>query len=58
MEYGNLREHALQRMNDLGLKCRDVRTREIGIQEVHNKVNRSTKYRYHTTLIKVYIVLI
>eukprot|EP00735_Rhodelphis_limneticus_P009376 TRINITY_DN271_c0_g1::TRINITY_DN271_c0_g1_i1::g.1731::m.1731 TRINITY_DN271_c0_g1::TRINITY_DN271_c0_g1_i1::g.1731 ORF type:complete len:561 (-),score=95.73,sp/Q5HZM6/ELP3_XENLA/75.36/0.0,Radical_SAM/PF04055.16/9.9e-15,Radical_SAM/PF04055.16/2.1e+03,Radical_SAM/PF04055.16/4.1e+03,Acetyltransf_1/PF00583.19/1.3e+04,Acetyltransf_1/PF00583.19/7.3e-11,Acetyltransf_10/PF13673.1/9e+03,Acetyltransf_10/PF13673.1/0.19,Acetyltransf_7/PF13508.1/0.32 TRINITY_DN271_c0_g1_i1:14-1696(-) len=38
VEYGNLRELALARMKDLGLKCRDVRTREVGIQEIHNKV--------------------
>jgi elongator complex protein 3 len=25
-------------MRDLGLKCRDVRTREVGIQEIHHKV--------------------
>jgi len=28
----------LQRMKELGLPCRDVRTREVGIQEIHNKV--------------------
>ena len=25
-------------MKDLNLACRDVRTREVGIQEIHNKV--------------------
>lgn len=25
-------------MKDLGLKCRDIRTREVGINEIHNKV--------------------
>lgn len=25
-------------MADLGLKCRDIRTREVGINEIHNKV--------------------
>lgn len=29
---------ALARMKDLGTDCRDVRTREVGIQEIHNKV--------------------
>jgi elongator complex protein 3 len=29
---------ALARMKDLGTHCRDVRTREVGIQEIHNKV--------------------
>lgn len=38
VEHGNLRELALSRMKDLGTKCRDVRTREVGIQEIHNKV--------------------
>lgn len=38
VEHGNLRELALARMKDLGLDCRDVRTREVGIQEIHNKV--------------------
>ncbi|XP_065202771.1 elongator complex protein 3 [Planococcus citri] len=38
VEHGNLRELALARMKDLGLHCRDIRTREVGIQEIHNKV--------------------
>lgn len=38
VEYGNLRELALTRMEDLGTKCRDIRTREVGIQEIHHKV--------------------
>lgn len=38
VEYGNLRELCLGRMTDLGLKCRDVRTREVGIQDLHHKV--------------------
>ena len=38
VEHGNLRELALARMKELGLECRDVRTREVGIQEIHNKV--------------------
>ncbi|KAL9708426.1 hypothetical protein quinque_011944 [Culex quinquefasciatus] len=38
VEHGNLRELALARMKDLGADCRDVRTREVGIQEIHNKV--------------------
>lgn len=37
VEHGNLRELALERMADLGLKCRDVRTREVGISEIHTK---------------------
>lgn len=38
VENGNLRELALNRMKDLGMACRDVRTREVGIQDIHNKV--------------------
>lgn len=38
VEHGNLRELALARMRDLGTTCRDVRTREVGIQEIHHKV--------------------
>ncbi|KDR20605.1 probable elongator complex protein 3 isoform X3 [Zootermopsis nevadensis] len=38
VEHGNLRELALARMKDLGIDCRDVRTREVGIQEIHHKV--------------------
>ncbi|KAJ4823386.1 hypothetical protein Tsubulata_023428, partial [Turnera subulata] len=38
VEKGNLRELALARMDDLGLKCRDVRTREAGIQDIHHKI--------------------
>ncbi|RPB05766.1 histone acetyltransferase ELP3 [Choiromyces venosus 120613-1] len=38
VENGNLRELALSRMKDFGTTCRDVRTREVGIQEVKNKV--------------------
>jgi elongator complex protein 3 len=38
VEHGNLRELALSRMRDLGTQCRDVRTREVGIQDIHNKV--------------------
>ena len=38
VEHGNLRELALARMKDLGSRCRDVRTREVGIQELHNKI--------------------
>mmetsp|Transcript_14236 Transcript_14236/g.38587 ORF Transcript_14236/g.38587 Transcript_14236/m.38587 type:complete len:586 (-) Transcript_14236:641-2398(-) len=38
VEKGNLRELALARMGALGLHCRDVRTREAGIQDIHHKV--------------------
>jgi len=42
VEHGNLRELALKRMQDLNLPCRDVRTREVGIQEIHNKITPET----------------
>ena len=38
VENGNLRELALLRMRDFGLTCRDVRSREVGLHEIHNKV--------------------
>jgi elongator complex protein 3 len=38
VENGNLRELALARMRDLGLTCRDVRTREVGIRDIHHRV--------------------
>ncbi|KAJ2004704.1 Elongator subunit [Coemansia thaxteri] len=38
VEHGNLRELALQRMRDLGTTCRDVRTREVGIVDIHSRV--------------------
>lgn len=38
VEHGNLRELALARMKDMGTECRDVRTREVGIMEIHHKV--------------------
>ncbi len=38
VEHGNLRELVLARMKDYGWRCRDVRTREVGIQEVHHRV--------------------
>jgi hypothetical protein len=39
VERGNLRELALVRMAALGLRCRDVRTREVGIQDIHRAVS-------------------
>jgi len=38
VEHGNLRELALARLDDWGSKCRDIRTREVGIQEIHHRV--------------------
>lgn len=39
VEHGNLRELVLRRMQDLGLPCRDVRTREVGIKKIHAKID-------------------
>ncbi|ESO02834.1 hypothetical protein HELRODRAFT_81148, partial [Helobdella robusta] len=47
VERGNLRELALARIQDLGNRCRDIRTREVGIQEIHSKVKP-----YETELIR------
>ncbi|KAK5206584.1 Elongator subunit [Exophiala xenobiotica] len=41
VENGNLRELALSRMKDFGTSCRDIRTREVGINEVKNKIRPS-----------------
>lgn len=38
VENGNLRELSLARMKDFGLTCRDIRTREVGIKEIHNNI--------------------
>lgn len=38
-------------MKDLGVECRDVRTREVGIQEIHNKV-RPYEVRCFTIYLK------
>ncbi|PPD83895.1 hypothetical protein ES288_D11G042400v1 [Gossypium darwinii] len=54
VEKGNLRELALARMDDLGLKCRDVRTREAGIQvRRHNVAPQETvNAEKHINLLK------
>lgn len=39
VEHGNIRELALLRMKDYKTKCRDVRTREIGIKDIHEKLD-------------------
>jgi histone acetyltransferase (RNA polymerase elongator complex component) len=46
VEKGNLRELALARMAALGLRCRDVRTREAGIQDIHHKVRLSKTFPF------------
>lgn len=38
VDHGNLRELVLGRMRDYGWRCRDVRTREVGIQQVHHQI--------------------
>lgn len=58
VEHGNLRELALARMKDLNLQCRDVRTREVGIQEIHNKIRPYEvcgHYLYNFNLFYYYI---
>eukprot|EP01039_Chlorochromonas_danica_P004650 gene4650-5092_t len=39
VDHGNLRELSLKRMEELDLQCRDVRTREVGIKQIHQRVN-------------------
>lgn len=38
VEHGNLRELVAARMRDYGWRCRDVRTREVGIQQIHQQI--------------------
>ena len=38
VDNGNLRELCLAKMRDMNIPCRDIRTREVGIKEVHFKV--------------------
>ena len=37
VEHGNIRELVLKRMKAMGLQCRDVRTREVGIRAIHGE---------------------
>ena len=39
VEHGNIRELVLVRMKELGLACRDVRTREVGIMKIHTGID-------------------
>eukprot|EP00588_Corethron_pennatum_P004021 CAMPEP_0194294728 /NCGR_PEP_ID=MMETSP0169-20130528/51473_1 /TAXON_ID=218684 /ORGANISM="Corethron pennatum, Strain L29A3" /LENGTH=563 /DNA_ID=CAMNT_0039043673 /DNA_START=213 /DNA_END=1904 /DNA_ORIENTATION=+ len=38
VEHGNLRELALQRMRDLDVPCKDIRSREVGMKQIHERV--------------------
>lgn len=38
VEHGNLHQLAEDRVRDFGLECRDVRSREVGIHEIKDKV--------------------
>lgn len=44
-------------MKDLNLQCRDVRTREVGIQEIHNKIRPFEVYYNIIYYTKTMIVL-
>jgi elongator complex protein 3 len=39
VDHGNLRELAMKRMEELDLVCCDVRTREVGIKQIHEQIN-------------------
>lgn len=39
VDHGNLRELSLKRMEELDLQCRDVRTREVGMKQIHQRIN-------------------
>ena len=38
VDNGNVRELALKKMKDMNVPCRDVRTREVGIKDIHHSV--------------------
>ncbi|UYI27040.1 elongator complex protein 3 [Encephalitozoon cuniculi] len=38
VEHGNIRELALARMKDYRTRCRDIRTREVGIRNIHENI--------------------
>ncbi|KAM0677173.1 Elongator subunit [Binucleata daphniae] len=38
VEHGNIREIVLARMKDLNTKCRDIRTREVGVKGIHEDI--------------------
>mmetsp|Transcript_11952 Transcript_11952/g.28364 ORF Transcript_11952/g.28364 Transcript_11952/m.28364 type:complete len:568 (+) Transcript_11952:377-2080(+) len=38
VEHGNLRELALQKLKDWDLPCMDIRTREVGMKQIHSSV--------------------
>ncbi len=38
VEHGNLRELALAKLRDWDLPCLDIRTREVGMKEIHSQV--------------------
>ena len=39
VDHGNLRELATRRMEELDLHCKDIRTREVGIKQIHQRIN-------------------
>jgi len=38
VEHGNLRELALQKLNDWNARCLDIRSREVGMKQIHHQV--------------------
>lgn len=38
VDNGNVRELALKKMKDMNIPCRDVRTREVGIKDIHSSI--------------------
>lgn len=38
VEHGNLRELALQKLREQGLQCLDIRTREVGMKQIHHAI--------------------
>lgn len=38
VEKGNVREIAMERVRDMGVRCKDIRWREVGIRHIHLKI--------------------
>jgi len=53
VEHGNLRQLVLKRMSDLGLACRDIRSREVGIKQINTGDSRENKKQLYTDQIEL-----
>jgi elongator complex protein 3 len=53
VEHGNLRQLVLKRMSDLGLICRDIRSREVGIKQINTGDINENKNQLYTDQIEL-----